>query len=138
MEEIEYILGEGQAGGSIEGHEFSESLSNFWVSVQELSKDPTSSVNQNLFVTRAYEFVTRASAVYKSLEEYQENLNESVLKEVDNINKYALQIEELNQKIVSIEAGQNTRMTYVTSVIICWINWLNWGISHIRRIFPDM
>ncbi len=106
MEEIEYILGEGQAGGSIEGHEFSESLSNFWVSVQELSKDPTSSVNQNLFVTRAYEFVTRASAVYKSLEEYQENLNESVLKEVDNINKYALQIEELNQKIVSIEAGQ--------------------------------
>ncbi len=106
MEEIEYILGEVQAGGSIEGHEFSESLSNFWVSVQELSKDPTSSVNQNLFVTRAYEFVTRASAVYKSLEEYQENLNESVLKEVDNINKYALQIEELNQKIVSIEAGQ--------------------------------
>lgn len=106
MEEIEYILGEGQAGGSIEGHEFSESLSNFWVSVQELSKDPTSSVNQNLFVTRAYEFVTRASAVYKSLEKYQENLNESVLKEVDNINKYALQIEELNQKIVSIEAGQ--------------------------------
>lgn len=106
MEEIEYILGEGQAGGSIEGHEFSESLSNFWVSVQELSKDPTSSVNQNLFVTRAYEFVTRASAVYKSLEEYQENLNKSVLKEVDNINKYALQIEELNQKIVSIEAGQ--------------------------------
>lgn len=106
MEEIEYILGEGQAGGSIEGHEFSESLSNFWVSVQELSKDPTSSVNQNLFVTRAYEFVTRASAVYNSLVEYQENLNESVLKEVDNINKYALQIEELNQKIVSIEAGQ--------------------------------
>ena len=106
MEEIEYILGEGQAGGSIEGHEFSESLSNFWVSVQELSKDPTSSVNQNLFVTRAYEFVTRASAVYKSRDEHQENLNESVLKEVDNINKYALQIEELNQKIVSIEAGQ--------------------------------
>ncbi|MDE6387379.1 MAG: flagellar hook-associated protein FlgK [Lachnospiraceae bacterium] len=106
MEEIEYILGEGQAGGSIEGHEFSESLSNFWVAVQELSKDPTSSVNQNLFVTRAYEFVTRASAVYKSLAEYQDNLNKSVVKEVDNINKYAVQIEELNKKIVSIEAGQ--------------------------------
>lgn len=106
MEEIEYILGESQAGGSIEGHEFSESLSNFWVSVQELSKDPTSSVNQNLFVTRAYEFITRASAVYNSLAEYQDNLNKSVLKEVDNINQYALQIEELNQKIVSIEAGQ--------------------------------
>lgn len=105
MEEIEYILGEENSGGSIEGHEFSESLSNFWVAIQELSKDPTSSVNQNLFVTRAYEFVTRASAVYKSLCEYQDNLNQSIIKEVDNINKYAHQIEELNEKIVSIEAG---------------------------------
>lgn len=105
MEEIEYILGEENSGGSIEGHEFSESLSNFWVAVQELSKDPTSSVNQNLFVTRAYEFMTRASAVYNSLCEYQDNLNQSIIKEVNNINKYALQIEDLNERIVAIEAG---------------------------------
>ena len=70
MEEVEYILGE-----SNEGHEFSESLSNFWTAIQELSKDPTSSVNQNLFVTRAHEFTTRASAVYTSLCQYQDNLN---------------------------------------------------------------
>lgn len=100
LEEIEYILGE-----SNEGHEFSESLSNFWTAIQELSKDPTSSVNQNLFVTRAHEFTTRASAVYTSLCQYQDNLNQSIVKEVNNINKYAQQIEELNQKIVSIEAG---------------------------------
>ena len=105
MEEIEYILGEGEAGGSIEGHEFSESLSNFWVSIQELSKDPTSSVNQNLFVTRAFEFVTRASAVYNSLCQYQDNLNKSIVKEVTNINSYAQEIEELNERIVAIEAG---------------------------------
>ena len=100
LEEIEYILGE-----SNEGHEFSESLSNFWTAIQELSKDPTSSVNQNLFVTRAYEFTTRASAVYTSLCQYQDNLNQSIVKEVNNINKYAQEIEALNQKIVSIEAG---------------------------------
>ncbi|MDE6944525.1 MAG: flagellar hook-associated protein FlgK, partial [Lachnospiraceae bacterium] len=100
MEEVEYILGE-----SNEGHEFSESLSNFWTAIQELSKDPTSSVNQNLFVTRAHEFTTRASAVYTSLCQYQDNLNKSIVKEVNNINKYAQEIEQLNQKIVSIEAG---------------------------------
>ncbi len=100
MEEVEYILGE-----SNEGHEFSESLSNFWTAIQELSKDPTSSVNQNLFVTRAHEFTTRASAVYTSLCQYQDNLNQSIVKEVNNINKYAQEIEQLNQKIVSIEAG---------------------------------
>ena len=100
MEEVEYILGE-----SNEGHEFSESLSNFWTAIQELSKDPTSSVNQNLFVTRAHEFTTRASAVYTSLCQYQDNLNKAVVKEVNNINKYAQEIEQLNRKIVSIEAG---------------------------------
>ncbi len=105
MEEIEYILGESESGGSIEGHEFSESISNFWVAVQELSKDPTSSVNQNLFVTRAYEFAERASAVYTSLCQYQDNLNQTVVKEVNNINSYAREIEDLNRMIVKTEAG---------------------------------
>ena len=107
MEEIEYILGESQAGegGSNEGHEFSRSLTNLWTSIQELSKDPTSSVNQNLFVTRSYEFITKASAVYTSLCQYQDNLNKQVVKEVNNINAYAQEIETLNEKIVTIEAG---------------------------------
>lgn len=105
MEEIEYILGESESGGSIEGHEFSESLSNLWVAVQELSKDPTSSVNQNLFVTRSYEFITRASAVYTSLCQYQDNLNKTIVKDVNNINSYAQEIEDLNRKIVATEAG---------------------------------
>lgn len=100
MEEIEYILGE-----SNEGHEFSESLSNLWTAVEELSKDPTSSVNQNLFVTRSYEFLTRASAVYTSLCEYQDNLNKTVYTDVKNINSYAQEIEALNRQIVRIEAG---------------------------------
>lgn len=107
MEEIEYILGESQAGegGSNEGHEFSRSLTNLWTSIQELSKDPTNSVNQNLFVTRSYEFITKASAVYTSLCQYQDNLNKQIVKEVNNINAYAQEIETLNEKIVTIEAG---------------------------------
>lgn len=100
LEEIEYILGE-----SNEGHEFSVSLSNLWTAVEELSKDPTSSVNQNLFVTRSYEFLTRAGAVYTSLCEYQDNLNRTVQTDVDKINSYAEQIEALNERIVGIEAG---------------------------------
>lgn len=103
LEEIEYILGE-----SNEGHEFAEALSGengFWVAVEELSKDPTNSVNQNLFVTKAYEFITRASAVYNSLKEYQHNLNKTVATDVNKINAYAKEIEALNRKIISIEAG---------------------------------
>lgn len=108
LEEIEYIMGECQAGdGDMTnvGHEFSQSLSNLWTAIQELSKDPTSAVNQDLFVTRSYEFITKASAVYTSLSQYQDNLNKSVIKDVNNINSYAKKIEELNQQIVKVEAG---------------------------------
>lgn len=103
LEEIEYILGE-----SNEGHEFSEALSGdqgLWTAVQELAKNPTLSVNQNLFVTKAYEFLTKAQKVYNSLCDYQDNMNQKVKTDVDLINKYAQEIESLNRAIVRIEGG---------------------------------
>lgn len=111
LEEIEYILGE-----SNEGHEFSVALigdhtsanvkDGLWQAVQELANDPTSSVNQDLFVTKAYEFITKAKAVYDSLCTYQDNMNKKVKSDVDMINKYAREIEQLNRQIMRIEAGQ--------------------------------
>lgn len=110
LEEIEYILGE-----SNEGHEFSVALigdhndantrDGLWGAVQELAKDPTSSVNQNLFVTKAYEFLTKAQKVYDSLCSYQDNMNKTVKEDVDLINKYAQEIENLNRAIVRVEGG---------------------------------
>ena len=103
IEEIEYILGE-----SNEGHEFSEALTGdngLWVAVQELAKNPTLSVNQDLFVTKAYEFITKARAVYNSLCDYQDNMNKTVKIDVDNINAYAQEIESLNRAIMRVEGG---------------------------------
>lgn len=103
LEEIEYILGE-----SNEGHEFSEALSGeqgLWVAVQELAKNPTLSVNQNLFVTKAYEFLTKARKVYDSLCDYQDNMNKTVKTDVEKINQYAQEIEALNRAIVRVEGG---------------------------------
>ena len=110
LEEIEYILGE-----SNEGHEFSVALigdhndantkDGLWGAIQELDKDPTASVNQNLFVTKAYEFITKAQKVYNSLCEYQDNMNKKVKTDVDLINKYAQEIETLNRAIVRVEGG---------------------------------
>lgn len=110
LEEIEYILGE-----SNEGHEFSVALigdhndantkDGLWGAIQELTKDPTASVNQNLFVTKAYEFITKAQKVYNSLCEYQDNMNQKVKSDVDLINSYAQEIEALNRAIVRVEGG---------------------------------
>lgn len=100
LEEIEDVLGE-----SYEGHAFSIAVTDLWTAVEELSKNPTLAVNQNLFVTRANEFITKAQAVYTSLEEYQDNMNQSVAQDVETINKYAQQIEALNRQIARIEGG---------------------------------
>ena len=100
LEELEDVLGE-----SYEGHAFSIAVTDLWTAVEELSKDPTLAVNQNLFVTRANEFITKAQAVYTSLEEYQDNMNQSVAQDVETINKYAQQIEALNRQIARIEGG---------------------------------
>ena len=100
MDEMEDVLGE-----SSNGQSFSESVSNLWTAIQELDKNPTLQTNQNLFVTRCYEFATNASAVYQSLCDYQTNMNTTVKEDTDQINSDAQKLEELNNAIVKVEAG---------------------------------
>lgn len=99
MEEVESQLGE------LHGEAFQTTLTDFWTSIEELSKDPGSSVTQGLFVQRASEFVERATAVYDGLTSYQDNLNRQVKQQVDKINKYGQQILELNDRIRAVECG---------------------------------
>lgn len=99
MYEIENQLGE------FNGEAFQETLSDLWTSVQELSKDPCSSVTQSLFVQKASEFIERAVAVYDGFSSYQDNLNTQIKQQVEKINSYGNQILELNDRIRAIEAG---------------------------------
>ncbi len=99
LEEVEGQLGE------MNGEAFQGTIEDFWKSIQELTKDPASSVNQGLFVQRASEFVERAGAVYKGLAAYQDNLNLQIKQQVDKINAYGKQLLVLNDKIRGIEAG---------------------------------
>ena len=110
IEEMEYILGESNEGQEFSiartgEHDGANAEDGLWGAVQELAKDPTASVNQNLFVTKAYEFITKAQKVYDSLCEYQDNLNKDVKRDVDRINAYAQEIELLNRAIVRVEGG---------------------------------
>lgn len=100
IEEIEDLFQE------LDGEEFAKSIDNLWSSVQELAKDPANSVNQGVFVQRCNEFLTRATAVYEGLCDYQDNLNYKIKQEVIKINSYGEQICELNRKIMMIEAGE--------------------------------
>ena len=99
LEEIEDQLQE------LNGNEFADSLNNLWTAIQEMSKNPTSAVNQNMMVTRANEFITRAQSVYEGLTNYQDNMDNTVEKLVEDINKIGDRIKELNLEIVKIESG---------------------------------
>ena len=99
MEEVESQLGE------LNGEAFQTTMTDFWTAVQELSKDPSSSVTQGLIIQRASEFVQRASAVYAGLSSYQDNLNTQIRQNVDKINKYGNQLLTLNDQIRAIESG---------------------------------
>ena len=99
MEEVESLLGE------LNGEAFQTSLTNLWSSIQELAKDPSSSVTQGLLVHRAAEFIERAGAVYDGLASYQDNLNQQAFDMVNKINDYGKKISELNEKIRYIESG---------------------------------
>ncbi len=100
LQQIEDLLGE-----SSNGEAFSTSISDLWTAVQELAKDPSSSVNQGLFVADCVNFVDSARNVYDSLCEYQLNMNNRVLELTEQINSYAEKIAELNDQIVCIESG---------------------------------
>ena len=99
MEEVEGQLGE------MHGEAFQTSIEDFWTAVQELAKDPASSVTQGLFVQRGAELIQRAQAVYKGLSAYQDNLNMQVKDQVDKINSYGKKILQLNEAIRKIESG---------------------------------
>ena len=97
--EVETLLGE------LDGESFSESMNDLWEAVQELAKQPASSVTQGLLIQRASQFVEQAGNVYSALSKYQDNLNNQIKGEVDQINQYADRLFALNNEIIKIETG---------------------------------
>lgn len=99
LEEVESLLGE------LNGEAFQTNMSDLWTAVQELVKDPSSSIVQGLLVQRAGEFVERAINIYEGMTFYQDNLNSQIEQQVKKINDYGKQILRLNEQIRSVEAG---------------------------------
>ena len=97
--EVETLLGE------MDGASFNESINNLWVAVQEMSKDPSSSVVQGLLMQRSYAFITDAQSVYQGLCDYQDNVNNSIKETVDQMNEYGHKLWDLNEQIRKIESG---------------------------------
>ncbi|MCR5001542.1 MAG: flagellar hook-associated protein FlgK, partial [Lachnospiraceae bacterium] len=95
--ELETLLGE------LNGAAFQDTIDHLWTAVEELQKDPASSVTQGQLVNVCSQFLDRASAVYDGLANYQDNLNARIKDMVDNINDIGAKICKLNQGIINVE-----------------------------------
>ncbi|MDE7435639.1 MAG: flagellar hook-associated protein FlgK [Lachnospiraceae bacterium] len=89
----------------LEGQTFQNSIGELYQAFEEFAKDPSDSVNQNLVTQKASLFISRAQAVYSSLQQYQYNLNAQISQKIDRVNKLGATIYELNNQIMKIEAG---------------------------------
>jgi len=84
---------------------FQEAISDFWKTIQDMANEPENPVAQGLFVSKAQTLIERATNVYKSLIDYQNNLNKEVGKQVKKLNDYGKELVELNKQIAKIEAS---------------------------------
>ena len=99
ISEIEDLFGE------VNGVEFQEDIQELWNSIQELAKEPDSIVVRSGVINSASDFLTRAKDIYRQLDAYQKDLNTSVITTVNQINDLGTQINDLNKKIIAIEAS---------------------------------
>lgn len=98
IEEIEDQFGE------MQGVTFESYLINLYNSVNELAKNPTSTVARSSLIQNATAFIEKSENVYKGLKDYQTTLNTQVKNMVDSINKLGDKIYTLNKKISKIES----------------------------------
>lgn len=99
LSEIENIFGE------LQGVAFQDSMEDFWVSLQEMAKEPDSIVTRASLVATSVNFIERAENIYKQLSEYQLNLNTRIQQKVDRINTISDEISKLNKQISFYESN---------------------------------
>ncbi|MCR5234814.1 MAG: flagellar hook-associated protein FlgK [Lachnospiraceae bacterium] len=100
--ELETLLGE------MNGAAFQDTLDVLWTAVEELQKDPASSVTQGQFINVCNQFLDRAGSVYDGLANYQDNLNARIKDMVDNINDIGDKLCKLNHSILTVELSSET------------------------------
>ena len=99
VEEVEALFGE------MEGVKFEDSINDLWSSINEVAKNPGSTVTRTALVQSAVAFINRANAIYDGLVSYQKMLNKKVSDTVNRINELGSTIDQLNKKINYIESS---------------------------------
>lgn len=90
----------------MDGSTFSDNLTSFRNSVEELKKDSLSLAIRGSLVSAAVSVLNQAKEISSQLKDYQLNLNDEIEKRVDRINEIAEGILELNKQISKAESNR--------------------------------
>ncbi len=99
LDRVEGIFNESAGGG------LNESLTKFWNAWEDLSANPTGTVQRDALVSAAESLATVFRQKAEELQEIRQDMNVSVSGTVSEVNSYLTNIAELNEKIVQTVTG---------------------------------
>ncbi len=100
--DFEMVFNEGENSG------FTKVMNEFYTTLQELSKDPSSLPARVALKEKAVSLAKQFNNMASQLEELQRDYNFGVKSKVDEINSYAQQIRDLNEQIYKTELDGST------------------------------
>lgn len=105
--EVENILGELESSFKAQ-----DVISDVWDAINELTLNPTAIETRDNFIETCVTFMEKMKDVSDNLVKYQMNLNEQIIGNVNKVNDYVSQVNELNLKITKAEANGDRANDY--------------------------
>jgi flagellar hook-associated protein 1 FlgK len=87
------------------GYGLNQIMSEFWTAWQDLSNNPSGSVERTILVAKSEMLAETFSKNYQDLQTVQKEIDTMVKGAVEEINSLSEKVVNLNQKIIQIEAG---------------------------------
>lgn len=106
LERVEMIFDESN------GYGLSQVMSEFWGAWQDLSNNPSGTVERSVLAAKSETLAQTFSKNYQDLQTVQTDIDTMIKGTVDEINLLSEKIGSVNQKIVQMESGGNTANDY--------------------------
>ena len=106
LEQVEMIFDESGDYG------LSQTMDEFWNAWQDLSNNPSGSVERTVLVAKSQMLVSTIGKNYEDLQTMRHNIDKRLEGAVDQINELSASIADINGKVVSMEADGHTANDY--------------------------
>jgi flagellar hook-associated protein 1 FlgK len=106
VELVEMIFNE------VDGSGLSQAMSKFWDAWQSLATNPAGTTERQILITASQVMATTFNQLNSDLSQIQQNLDLAIQGTVADVNRLEQQIADLNEKIISSEAGTHYANDY--------------------------